>query len=552
MEGWWKEEGVVSKLQGACRRGVSCIHTAMIHQETIASQLENGKTVFVNYYDVSKAFDGVWTDGLFYRLHVLGIRGKTWRLLYKSYIGFKCKVRIHDMYSQWYNMTCGIHQGGYMSLIKYIAFIDSLLVELEGSNLCCSISGMSTSPLGYADDMTTASISKFKADQAMDLVYKHSCRWRYQLNAKKCAVLVYGEPLKDKRLNSRHRQYRLGTEQVFEKSQYDHVGLKNCTEGDYLPRTEEKVCKARKALCAMSGIGIKSGGVTMRVCNLMYHTILIPIITFAAELWVMGDNDIGALDSFQRYAARKFQRFSQRTPRETSVRGLGWMRIENFIYAKKVLFIRTMCVMDDDCIYRKVLEERSRVFNTDVAKCSENGAHSPIFDMLKAAILYGLYQEVMYMINMGCQYSKAAWSRKVWDRAWDIEKNDRMYAQNFFVTGRLLNEIMAGTDYLIWWKISDENPDLVLFCEVMAKIVCRSSRLKTDDYKYKDGLLSLRACEMCDGFREEDIRHIVLQCEGTENIRHEMFRMIENMNDNIGRTILETSDDILTTLFREE
>ena len=339
MQGWWEETGVISKLQGACRNKVSCVHTAMVHQETISAQLEAGKTVFVSYYDVSKAFDGVWTDVLFFRLHALGIRGRLWRLLYKSYVNFKCKVRIHDMYSQWYTMSCGIHQGGYMSLIKYIAFIDSLLIELELSGLCCSILGINTSPLGYADDMTTASISKIRADRAINLVYTHSCKWRYQLNAKKCAVLVYGEKPNEKRKHSKYRQYKIGPEQVAEKVTYDHVGLKNCSEGIYIERTEEKISKARKAMCAISGIGVKPGGVTMRVCDFIFWSVIMPILTFAAELWVLKEQDIEALDNFQRYPARRFQRFSKRTPRETSVRGLGWMRIENIIYAKKVIFI---------------------------------------------------------------------------------------------------------------------------------------------------------------------------------------------------------------------
>ena len=416
------------------------------------------------------------------------------------------------MYSQWYNMSCGIHQGGYMSLIKYIAFIDSLLVELEASDLCCSISGLSTSPLGYADDMTTASTSKIRADGAIDLVYAHSCKWRYQLNAKKCAVLVYGEKPSIKKKYSKYRQYKMGTDRVVEKITYDHVGLKNCSNGCYLERTEEIISKARKALCAISGIGVK---------------------------------DIEALDNFQRYAARKFQRFSKRTPRETSVRGLGWMRIENFIYAKKVIFIRSICVLEEGSMYKDVLQKRCQTFNTDAERHSENVADSPIFEMLKCAILYGLYQEVLHMINIGCQFSKKQWSSLVWERAWSIENADRVYSNNLFEVGSLLNEIMGERTYLIWWEIADENPELMQYCEVMAKIVCRTSRLKSDDYNFKDQLLSGRSCDLCEQFIAEDVKHIVLECDGTGNLRMEMFDCIYRVTN---MDIVDMLDNILHTL----
>ena len=146
MEGWWNETQVISPLQGACRKGVSCVHTAMLLQETVATELESHSKVFVAYYDVAKAFDGVWVDGLFYRLHEMGVVGKTWRLLYKTYIDFKCRVRIQSLHSDWYNMECGIHQGGFLSLMKYTAFINSLLLELESSKLCCTLHQIRTSP----------------------------------------------------------------------------------------------------------------------------------------------------------------------------------------------------------------------------------------------------------------------------------------------------------------------------------------------------------------------------------------------------------------------
>ena len=37
MEGWWIRTGVINQLQGACRKGVSCVHSAYILQETIAT-----------------------------------------------------------------------------------------------------------------------------------------------------------------------------------------------------------------------------------------------------------------------------------------------------------------------------------------------------------------------------------------------------------------------------------------------------------------------------------------------------------------------------------
>ena len=148
MEQWWDETGVISQLQGACRKGVSCVHSAYLLQESVSTLLETHKKVFVTYLDVSKAFDGVWIQGLFYRLREMGVHGKTWRILYKTYLDFKCRARIQGKLSNWYVLRCGIHQGFFLSLIKYLAFINSLLTELENSGNCCTIYNINTSPIG--------------------------------------------------------------------------------------------------------------------------------------------------------------------------------------------------------------------------------------------------------------------------------------------------------------------------------------------------------------------------------------------------------------------
>ena len=155
LKRWWVDSGVISELQGACKTGLSCIHTAFILQETIATSLEDNNKCYTAFYDVSKAFDGVWIDGLFRQVFKSGVTGKTWRLLYRSYIDFRSCVKIQDHLSTTYALQRGIHQGGYMSLIKYTVFINSLLVQLKMSGFCCKIYTTPSTPVRYADDLAT-------------------------------------------------------------------------------------------------------------------------------------------------------------------------------------------------------------------------------------------------------------------------------------------------------------------------------------------------------------------------------------------------------------
>ena len=172
---WWVDSGVISELQGACKTGLSCIHTAFTLQETIATSLEDNSKCYVAFYDVSKAFDGVWIDGLFKQVYESGITGKTWRLLYRSYIDFKCCAKVQGHLSDTYTLHSGIHQGGYMSLIKYTVFINSLLVYLKNSGFCCKLYDTPSTPVGYADDLATGCPNNRKLERVMETVYQHGC-----------------------------------------------------------------------------------------------------------------------------------------------------------------------------------------------------------------------------------------------------------------------------------------------------------------------------------------------------------------------------------------
>ena len=518
---WWVESHATSVLQGAARKGFSCIHTALTLQETIAREREVGKKVFVAYFDVSKAFDSVWTDGLFFQLYNMGITGNLWRLLYKSYVNFSCCVRIGDKNSVWYSMDCGIHQGGYLSLVKYTAYIDSLIQSLEQSDLCSSIFRVKTSPVGYADDLAACAISKM--DCIMQIVYQHGCDWRYMFNASKSAVLVYGETLRERRLGVENRMFSLGGIRVHERNYYDHVGVKSCVNGDGHVRTEEKISKARKVLNMNTNIGIRRGGLNLKTCNIIFWTIVIPTLLFGCEVWVIKRKDVELLNAFQRYAARRLQRFKFNSFNITSFACLGWMNIIQFIKAKKIIFLRTILVMNEDMPIKKILVERINNFNAgDV-----NAYDSPLTQILEYCNEFNLIDRIRVMASVnGGTMSKALWKKIVWDKVWFKEKQqwDEWMVNN--TKCDLIKLVAPSPMYSVWWTIADAFQEYMRKCEVMVRILCHTSLLKCDDVRMIRATFSAKSCIMCDNIAYEDIRHVVMQCSAQSDLRREMYREI--------------------------
>ena len=530
LKDWWENERVISNLQGACKSGMSCVHSALSLQETIAVGLDAGKKVFVAYFDVAKAFDSVWIDGLFYQLHQMGIRGKIWRLLYQTYQNFWCKARVGGTYSDWYMMKCGIHQGGFLSLLKYTAFIDPLIREIENSNLGCSVVGIPTSPVGYADDMATCSTSKQRLDRALQMVSKYSDKWRYSYNAKKSAIMVYGESRAEFKKGRKFRQFAICREKVKETESYDHVGIKNCLFHDYKPRTQERISKGRRAFYAITSVGIKRKGISMKVCTTLFWSVIAPIVTYGCEIWVPRGDEIDSLRKFQRMVGRRCQRLHPNTPNYSAYLPLGWLSLDKFIQGKKLMFLRTILVLDDDAICKRILKERSLEFSQNIPRSRTNEYDSPIFEIINVSIDTGLYDTVMNMIHRDHFYTKDQWKKLVWDAVWNKEDED---CDSLYMNGRrvpLVLEILVKPFYLIWWIISDKYPKLMKMCEKMSAIVTDSSLLKAHDVRLKKKSYWTKVCVKCNLGSVEDTMHIVMQCPHYQNIRQEMHTDLEHLN----------------------
>ena len=88
--------------------------------------------------------------------------------------------------------------------------------------------GIPSNQPDYADDLATSCNSKYKLDKALKIVNDYGNKWRYKFNARKSAIMVYGEEKKENRQNSENCISKLGKERVKEKVNYDHVGVKVC------------------------------------------------------------------------------------------------------------------------------------------------------------------------------------------------------------------------------------------------------------------------------------------------------------------------------------
>ena len=369
--------------------------------------------------------------------------------------------------------------------------------------------------------------------------------WRYRFNPKKSAILVFGESERENNVNSKFRNYKLGSEPIKETHSYDHLGLKNNALGQNKERIKEKISKGRKVLNAASGLGLKPGGLTIKACGMIFWAMVVPVITFACELWVLDDEDIALLEDFQTYAGRRIQRFRQSSPRATSYVGLGWIRVELYIYIKKLIFIRTIAMLGEDSVCKGVFVQRFNEFNQNIDVSFLNVLSSPTFDMLRIAHAFGLEDVIGQMLHGTRVFSKVQWKNIVWTKAWEIEHQDWNYRRHIFDSTKYLSATSSTVRPLIWWQLSDISHDMMASCETMSKLVCRASKLKSDSYQYKNNAINRPYCDLCDAYAIENVEHLIMHCTSLTERRDTMLREISNLENFYGNRIVPPTDNNL-------
>jgi len=84
-------------------------------------------------------------------------------------------------------------QGGQSSAQCYLMFINKLFYILSISGLGVCINNCYTSCPTVADDMILMAFSRKALKIMIYICYNYSCKWRFEYNSSKCAVIVFNK-----------------------------------------------------------------------------------------------------------------------------------------------------------------------------------------------------------------------------------------------------------------------------------------------------------------------------------------------------------------------
>jgi hypothetical protein len=282
---WCESAGVISDEQGGFRAKRGTPDQIFLLQEILAFRKERGFATYATFVDVRKAYDTVWREGAYARLHKIGIRGKLWRQLQAMNEKMERKIRLPIGNTDSFPVGRGVSQGAVESPWFYSVFIDALADELKRRGFGPLIAGRRVPLLMYADDIVLLAQSPQEMRRMHNVISSFAMRNRFQINGKKSAIMLFNVP-NSTRNAVRKRKWSIFNENVLVVDKYKYLGVTVLNaSGDFRHHVGRRINTAKAKAAELAWLCKRSHGLCSRSAVTLFKAIVRPILEYGAELF---------------------------------------------------------------------------------------------------------------------------------------------------------------------------------------------------------------------------------------------------------------------------
>ena len=126
-----ESRGLLSPSQSGFRRGRGTMDPVMCLETEIKKAHVNKESIMAVYFDVEKAYDMVWKEGVMIKLNMMGVAGRVYNWV-KEFLFDRCiQVKIGAAMSQKYKVENGTPQGSVISPLLFSIMINDVFSQVQ-------------------------------------------------------------------------------------------------------------------------------------------------------------------------------------------------------------------------------------------------------------------------------------------------------------------------------------------------------------------------------------------------------------------------------------
>jgi ribonuclease HI len=245
--------------------------------QDIEDAFQEKKKVLAVFFDLSKAFDRVWKEGLLLKLLQNGVSGNMFCWLKNFLFNRTARVKLNGTLSNLVKMREGVPQGGVISPTLFLVYINDLV-----SNLPRYVSNtLHADDLAIWSSETSTATAKLRIQTAIQKVAEWTNKWALTVNKTKTVSTLFS-------LSTSKEEVKLLLDDnpVPQTDTPTFLGTMLDSRLTWKPHIENLQQRSFKKLAIMKKLAGTSWGANAKILRQVYTGTVRPIAEYASTSWI--------------------------------------------------------------------------------------------------------------------------------------------------------------------------------------------------------------------------------------------------------------------------
>ena len=363
---------ITSVNQFGFKKRTSCDQAIFVVKETIANYLDNGSSCRLAALDAEKAFDKVWRQGLFYKL-IDKLNPHVWLALKQYYDKSSGVVRLNDILSDTFSISCGVKQGGILSPFLFNLYINDLIEECLAKNIGALHGNVNTSIVMYADDVILLSPIDKHLQQLLLICEKYAEKWKIKFNTKKSCILSFDTEY--------IRDFKLCNECLPNSNSTRYLGIMINNKLDFNKEAKDKFKVVQKAIYSLHFLGLKPLMMNPYLQSFFFKTHCLAKFTYTIPNSTLDTNTRNQINVLQNNLIRMIIGL-KRSCHISKI--LKVLKIYNFDELYIISKLRLFITINNNYLSKKIF---TKILNDNLIKPRKSSSISNDFNFIESTLV---------------------------------------------------------------------------------------------------------------------------------------------------------------------
>jgi hypothetical protein len=364
-----KVESQLHEAQCGFRKGRGCVDQIFNLKECISLARQKGKSLYMCFVDLRKAYDSVNRDLLWKAMREYGVSEKIIKIVNSLYENTRAKVRVKGKLSEFLSLKTGVKQGCVLSPLLFNIFIDWVVrkvmnnvgntgieiryskqrkwLHLKGKELTEKIL---VNMLMYADDMVIIDTELRNVERFMRELDRQLLDVGMMMNVKKTKMMCLNGEIKE--------LIKIRGEKVEVENSFPYLGVSiKATQSSSCEEVAVRIAKATKVFRALYHPLWKRKQVSMETKVAIYRTAVVPVLLYGSETWVLSVKESSRLEVFNMRCVRVIAgvtKFDHKTNEELREK-TGISTVEELVTQNRLRWLGHVARMSEDRLPPQIL-----------------------------------------------------------------------------------------------------------------------------------------------------------------------------------------------------